>query len=94
MTTGAHPPTKGYRTIRFPLAEHEYERLLSECTSAKARLQEICADFPAWFPEALPWGSTLSGITDASGKPPRRCRRLRLDATQEVCTVAPACVMP
>ena len=36
MTTVAHPPTKGYRTIRVPLAEPEYERFLSDRTYAKA----------------------------------------------------------
>jgi hypothetical protein len=29
MTTVAHAPTKGYRTIRLPLAESEYDRFLT-----------------------------------------------------------------
>jgi len=94
MITVAHPPTKGYRTIRVPLAEHEYERFLSDRTYAKARLQEIYEDSPALFPEAFPWGYALYGFTDSSWKQQLRCRRLRLDATQEVFTVAPAFVMP
>jgi hypothetical protein len=56
MTTGAHPPTKGYHTIRFPLAEHEYERFLSDRTYAKARLQDLYEDSPELCPEAFPWG--------------------------------------
>jgi hypothetical protein len=28
MTTVAHPPARGYRTTRLPLAEEEYERFL------------------------------------------------------------------
>ena len=94
MSTVAHPPTKGYRTIRLPLTEHEYERFLSERTYAKARLQELCEDYPELFPEAFPWGYALYGFTDSSWKQQLRCRRLRLDATQEVFTVAPAFVMP
>jgi hypothetical protein len=50
MTTVAHPPTKGYRTIRVPLAEPEYARFLSDRTYAKARLQELYEDYPALFP--------------------------------------------
>ena len=41
MTTVAHPPTQGYRTIRFPLLEHEYERVLADRDYAKSQLQEI-----------------------------------------------------
>jgi len=29
MITGAHAPQKGYRTIRLPLAESEYDRFLT-----------------------------------------------------------------
>ena len=59
MTTVAQPPTKGYRTIRLPLAEHEYERFLSDRTYAKARLHELYEDYPELFPEAFPWGYVL-----------------------------------
>jgi hypothetical protein len=76
------------------LAEPEYARFLSDRTYAKARLQELYEDDPEWFPEAFPWGYALYGFTDSSWKQPLRCRRLRLDATQEVFTVAPAFVMP
>jgi hypothetical protein len=46
------------------------------------------------FPAAFPRGYALYGFTDPSWKQQRRCRRLRLDAPQEVFTVAPAFVMP
>ena len=35
MTTVAHTPTKGYRTIRLPLAESEYDRSLNLETVAE-----------------------------------------------------------
>lgn len=41
MTTVMHPPKKGYRTIRLPLAESEYDRFLSDRVYAKARLDEL-----------------------------------------------------
>ena len=94
MTTLAHPPSKGYRTIRLPLSEPEYERFLSDRPYAKARLQELYEDSPELFPAAFPRGYALYGFTAPSWKQQLRCRRLRLDATQEVFTVAPAFVMP
>ena len=94
MTTVAQAPPKGYRTIRLPLAEHEYARFLTDRPYAKARLQEIDEDAPAWLPEAFPWGYGLYGFTDPSCQQPLRCRRRRLHETQDGFTVAPAFVMP
>jgi hypothetical protein len=56
MTTGAHPPKKGYRTIRLPLAESAYDRFLTDRSSAKDRLEDLYGEFAALFPEALPGG--------------------------------------
>ena len=94
MTTLARPPSQGYRTIRLPLSEPEYERFLSDRPYAKARLQELYEDSPALFPAACPRGYALDGFTDPSWQQQLRCRRLRLEATHEVFTVAPAFVMP
>jgi hypothetical protein len=56
MTTVAHPPQKGYRTIRLPLAESEYGRFLTDRSYAKARLEALYEAFAAVFPDAFPWG--------------------------------------
>ena len=56
MTTVAHPPTQGYRTIRFPLLEHEYERVLADRDYARSQLQEISKADPELFPEAFAGG--------------------------------------
>ncbi len=40
MTTGARQPQKGYRTLRFPLTEHEYDPFLSENAFAQERLAQ------------------------------------------------------
>jgi hypothetical protein len=94
MTTGTHPPKKGYRTIRLPLAESEYDRFLSDRAYAKARLDALYEAFPEVFPEALPWGYALCGFTDPSITQEIRCRRMRLCQGQAVFAMAPACVMP
>ena len=94
MTSVAHPPTKGYRTLRLPIGAHEYDRFLTDRSYAKARLHELYEDYPELFPAAFPWGYALYGFTDPSCKQPLRCRRLRLQETQEVFMVAPAFVMP
>lgn len=94
MTTVAHPPKKGYRTIRLPLTEAEYDHFLTDRVYAKARLDELYEDFPELFPAAFLWGYALFGFTEPSIKQALRCRRIRLDQGQTVCTIAPAFVMP
>jgi hypothetical protein len=76
MTTVAHPLPKGYRTIRLPLSEAEYERFLIDRSYAKSRLQELSEDYPELFPEAFSCGYALFGFTDLSCKQLLRCRRL------------------
>jgi len=56
MTTGAHPPKTGYRTIRFPLAASAYERFLTDRSSATDRRAELYGECAALLPEAFPWG--------------------------------------
>jgi hypothetical protein len=94
MTTVSHPPRKGYRTIRLPLSELEYDRFVEDRTYAKVRLEELYEDHPELFPAAFGWGYALYGFTDPSCKQNLRCRRLRLEPGGEVFTVAPAFVMP
>ncbi len=79
MTTVAHSPQKGYRTIRLPLGELEYDRFIQDRTYAKSRLEELYEDHPELFPEAFGWGYALYGFTDPSCKQHLRCRRLRLE---------------
>jgi hypothetical protein len=94
MTTIAHPPQKGYRTIRLPLSECEYDEFLTDRSYAQARLDELYEDFPELFPDAFPWGYAFFGFTEPSIKQQLRCRRIRLDQGRTVFTVAPAFVMP
>jgi hypothetical protein len=94
MATVTHPPKKGYRTIRLPLAESKYERFLSDRAYAKARLDELYEDYPELFPDAFPWGYAFYGFTELSIKQQLCCRRIRLDQGCTVFTLAPAFVMP
>ena len=89
MTTVAHPPKKGYRTIRLPLAESEYARFLTDRSSAKDRLEELYEECAAWFPEAFPWGYAFFDYTEPSIKQQLLCRRIRLDQSRTVFTIAP-----
>ena len=56
MTTVVHPPKKGYRTIRLPLAESEYDRFLTDRSYAKDRLEELYDECAALFPDPFPSG--------------------------------------
>ena len=94
MTPVAHSPKKGYRTIRLPLAESEYDRFLTNRAYAKTRLEEFYEDVPELFPDAFPWGYAFFGFTEPSSKQQLCCRRIRLEQGCTVFTVAPAFVMP
>jgi hypothetical protein len=94
MTTGAHPPKKGYRTIRLPLAESEYARFLPDRSSAKDRREELYEEGAEGFPDAFPSGYAFFGSTEPSMHQPLLCRRMRLEQGRTVFTIAPAFVMP
>ena len=94
MTTVPHSPQKGYRTIRLPLGESEYDWFLQDRTDARSRREELHERHPALFPGALGWGDAFFGFPEPSIKQHLHCRRIRLEQGGEVCTVAPAFVMP
>jgi len=94
MITVAHPPTKGYRTIRLPLAESEYDRFLTDRSYAKDRLEELYEECAELFPDAFPSGYAFFGYTEPSMKQQLLCRRIRLEHGRTVFTIAPAFVMP
>jgi hypothetical protein len=94
MTTVAHPPKKGYRTIRLPLAESEYDRFLTDRSYAKDRLRELYEECAELFPDAFLSGYTFFDYTEPSMKQQLLCRRIRLEQGRTVFTIAPAFVMP
>jgi hypothetical protein len=56
MSTVAHPTARGYRTIRLPLAEADYERFLSEGEFAQAPLDPLYGQHSELFPEGWEHG--------------------------------------
>ena len=66
VDTVAHRPTRGYRTIRLPIAEAEYERFMNESEFAKAQIDRLDRQYPEIFPEGLEGGYVLYGFTDPS----------------------------
>ena len=95
MTTVAHRPPRGYRTLRLPLAEADYEQFISKGEFAKGQLDQLYGLHPELFPEAWGQGYVFYGFTAPSRKQQQqRYRRVRLTATGGVFTVAPAFVMP
>lgn len=94
MTTVAHHPPKGYRTLRLPIGEHEYDEFISESGLARQRLEHLYWQSPELFPESFDQGYELYGFTAWSSKLDMRCRRLRLVANKVVYTVAPSFVIP
>ena len=56
MTTVAHPPQKGYRPSRLPLAKSESERFLTDRSDAKDRLEERYEEWAEFLPDMFPSG--------------------------------------
>lgn len=94
MSTVAHRATRGHRTIRLPIAEADYERFLSEGEWAREQLDRWYNQHPELFPEGWRQGYVFYGFTEPSRKQHLRCRRVRLKASEEVFTIAPAFMMP
>ena len=80
MTTVTHQPTKGYRTLRLPLVEQEYDQFVSDNAFAKQRLEQCYEQYPELFPESFEQGYVLYGSTTPSSKLGLRCRRLQVNA--------------
>jgi hypothetical protein len=94
MTTVAHPPKKGDRTIRLPLAESAYDRFLTDRSYAQDRLEELYEECAELFPDTFLSGYAFFGYTESSMKQQLLCRRIRLEQGRAVFTIAPAFVMP
>ena len=94
MPTVTDRPKRGYRTIRLPLAEADYERFISDEAFARAQLEQVYSQWPELFPDGWGRGYAFYGFTAPSRKQQLRCRRVRLSVNEVVFSVAPAFVMP
>lgn len=94
MSTVTHHLRRGYRTLRLPIAETDYERFMTDTVYARARLADLYEHHPELFPENWAAGYALYGFTAESKKQAMRCRRVRLAADRTVWAVSPVFVMP
>jgi hypothetical protein len=94
MPTVTDRPKRGYRTIRLPVAEADYERFISDDEFARAQLDRLYEQSPELFPDGWGQGYVFYGYTPPSRRRQLWCRRLRLSVNEVVFTVAPAFVMP
>ena len=94
MTTGVYPPPKGYRTIRLPLSEYEYERFLTDRSYATLRLEELYEDSPHCFLTRFQGVMLFSVLPTLRFKQQLPVSSLCLNQGPIVFTVAPAFGMP
>lgn len=94
MSTVAQRPARGYRTLRLPITEAEYDQFLTDTVYARDTLDKLYDQHPELFPASWSQGYALYGFTDELKKQSIRCRRVRLGSEKTVWTVAPAFVMP
>ena len=74
MSTVAHQARRGYRTLRLPLSEADYEQFMNEGAFAKAQLDELYERHPELFPAGFDpvyapetvntdgWAATQGGV--------------------------------
>ena len=94
MTTVAQPSSRGYRTLRLPIEETNYERFLSDRDYARSVLDALYDQHPELFPDRWSLGYAWCGFTEQSKKQSLRYRRVRLGADKTVWMVSPIFVMP
>ena len=94
MTTVIDHPRRGYRTIRLPLSEADDEQFMTDGEVARAQRDGLYGQPPELFPGGWGQGYGFCGLTPASRQQGRRCRRVRLTASEGVFTGAAALVMP
>ena len=85
---------KGYKTIRFPIDETQYDDFLHDRAFARTYLDDALTTHREIFPEDIEEGFVFNGFTEVSAKLGLRQRRIRLKATGAVFTLAPAFVLP
>ena len=68
MSTVADNVKRGYRTIRLPLAEPDYERFLNDKVFCRVQLDQLYEQYPELFPAGWEHGYGLCSKTSASRK--------------------------
>ncbi len=63
MSTVTQPLRRGYRTLRLPISETDYERFMTDNEFAKAQLDKLYERHPELFPGEFDHGYALCGFT-------------------------------
>lgn len=84
---------KGYKTIRFPIDESDYERFMTDIEFARSHIDGLISRHGELFPGQIEKGYGFYGYTERSVKMGIRCRRLHIHGLG-VFTLAPGFVMP
>jgi hypothetical protein len=62
VDTVAHRPTRGYRTIRLPITEAEYERFMKRVSLLRRRLIDWLDSIQRYFPKGWKEGMCYRGL--------------------------------
>ena len=89
-------PRRGYKTLRLPFPEPDYNHFVSDTSFARKELDRIYEETPELFPTTFhnDKGYVFNGLTAPSIKQGYRCRRKLLNTDGESFTVAPVFLMP
>jgi len=85
----------GFKSIRIPLTEMEYERIISDNKHFKARLNYNIEQHPDLFPEEIKNGYRLFGLIPESKKQSLAIRRIEIKGMKNgIYQIYPSFVMP
>ena len=87
-------PRRGYRTLRLPLKESDYQQFIDDREFAKKTLDCFYQEFPELFPPTFNQGYVFNGLTPASVKQGFQSRRIQLNADKVTFTISPVFIMP
>ena len=87
-------PRRGYRTLRLPLPEADYQRFVNDVIFARQMLDRLYNEVPELFPSTFGEGYVFNGLCAPSIKQGYRCRRIQLKADGVTFTIAGTFVMP
>lgn len=85
---------KGYKTIRLPIAKHDYNKFINDVKVAKKTIDNLYEKYPELFPKSFGKGYVFNGKTSCSIKQGYQCRRIKLNTEGTVYTIAAGFLMP
>jgi hypothetical protein len=90
----ADKPKRGYRTLRLPISEKDYEHFIQNVLFARTLVDQFYQEYPEIFPFNFNKGYVFNGLTEQSVKQACQLRRIQLNADGVTFSIAPAFIMP